>query len=65
MMHCDHAGRKRHLVVADAFGYSYRRLGGDGEIVARVVALVSPHEWSKIGVMIRESLRRNHRTRSP
>jgi glucose/arabinose dehydrogenase/regulation of enolase protein 1 (concanavalin A-like superfamily) len=43
--------------ASDAFRYTYRRLNGDGEIVARVVALDGPHAWSKLGIMIRESLR--------
>jgi len=43
---------------ADAFHYAYKRLSGDGEIVARVVEIGGPstNEWRKVGVMIRESL---------
>ncbi len=43
---------------ADAFHYVYKRLSGDGEIVARVVEIGGPsaNEWRKVGVMIRESL---------
>jgi regulation of enolase protein 1 (concanavalin A-like superfamily) len=41
---------------SDAFRYAYRRINGDGEIVARLASLVGPHRWTKLGVMIRESL---------
>jgi hypothetical protein len=43
---------------ADAFRYVYKRLSGNGEIVARVVRISGPsgNEWRKAGVMIRESL---------
>jgi hypothetical protein len=42
--------------TSDAFRYAYRTLNGDGEIVARLASLIGPHRWSKLGVMIRESL---------
>jgi glucose/arabinose dehydrogenase/PKD repeat protein len=42
--------------TSDAFRYAYRTLNGDGEIVARLASLAGPHRWSKLGVMIRESL---------
>ena len=42
--------------TSDAFRYAYRPLNGDGEIVARLASLAGPHRWSKLGVMIRESL---------
>jgi phosphatidylserine/phosphatidylglycerophosphate/cardiolipin synthase-like enzyme/uncharacterized Zn-binding protein involved in type VI secretion len=41
---------------ADAFHFAYRRLTGDGEIVARVATLNAGHHWAKAGVMMRESL---------
>jgi uncharacterized repeat protein (TIGR03806 family) len=41
---------------ADAFHYVYRPLGGDGEIIARVVSVQNTDPWAKAGVMIRESL---------
>ncbi|MCX5645463.1 MAG: InlB B-repeat-containing protein [Phycisphaerae bacterium] len=41
---------------ADAFRLVYRRLTGDGSITARVDSLTRSSDWSKAGVMIRESL---------
>ncbi|PYR59611.1 MAG: hypothetical protein DMF85_07310, partial [Acidobacteria bacterium] len=41
---------------ADAFHYAYRRLTGDGTIIARVVTVQFADRWSKAGVMIRETL---------
>ena len=41
---------------ADQFSYAYRRLLGNGSIVARVDSLVHTNDWAKAGVMIRESL---------
>ena len=43
---------------ADAFHYVFKRLEGDGEIIARIVEIGGPgtNEWRKVGVMIRESL---------
>ncbi len=40
----------------DQFRYAYRRLDGDGVIVARVESVVNTDIWAKAGVMIRESL---------
>ena len=40
----------------DAFRFVYRSLTGDGEIVARVDRLQNADNWTKAGVMIRESL---------
>ena len=40
----------------DQFRFVYRQLTGDGVIVARVDSLQQAHEWSKAGVMIRETL---------
>ncbi|HVD91528.1 MAG TPA: hypothetical protein VNC21_04580, partial [Vicinamibacterales bacterium] len=42
--------------VADAFHFTYRRLIGDGEIVARVATVSATHAWHKVGVMIRNDL---------
>jgi len=44
--------------ASDSFHYVYKRLTGNGEIVARVVSIGGPsgNEWRKAGVMIRESL---------
>ncbi|MHC4587720.1 MAG: hypothetical protein ACYS3N_24640, partial [Planctomycetota bacterium] len=43
---------------ADAFHYVFKRLEGDGEIIARIVEIGGPstNEWRKVGVMIRENL---------
>ncbi|MCU0915990.1 MAG: hypothetical protein MUC88_15725, partial [Planctomycetes bacterium] len=41
---------------ADDFHFAYKTLHGDGSIVARVDGFQKPDEWSKAGVMIRESL---------
>jgi endonuclease/exonuclease/phosphatase family metal-dependent hydrolase len=40
----------------DAFHYAYRTLSGDGSIVARVSALDWADQWTKGGVMMRETL---------
>lgn len=42
--------------TADAFHFTYQRLTGDGEIVARVASLSATHAWHKVGVMIRNDL---------
>jgi len=47
--------------AADEFQFAYRPLEGDGEVIARVTSLSNPHIWTKIGVMIRESLTANSR----
>lgn len=39
--------------TADAFHFAYRRLSGDGTIVARVASLAGADPWTKAGVMIR------------
>ena len=41
---------------SDQFRFVYRQLTGDGVIVARVDSLQQAHEWSKAGVMLRETL---------
>jgi regulation of enolase protein 1 (concanavalin A-like superfamily) len=42
--------------TADAFHFTYQRLTGDGEIVARVASMSATHSWHKVGVMIRNDL---------
>ena len=42
--------------AGDQFRYAYRRLDGDGSIVARVERVGNTDFWAKAGVMIRESL---------
>jgi regulation of enolase protein 1 (concanavalin A-like superfamily) len=44
---------------ADAFHYVYQPLAGDGQLVARVVAVQDVNSWSKAGVMIRSTLDAN------
>jgi hypothetical protein len=41
---------------ADYFCYAYKKLSGDGTIVAKVNSQSYAADWSKAGVMIRESL---------
>ncbi len=41
---------------ADQFRYAFKRLTGDGSIVARVESIGNSDVWAKAGVMIRESL---------
>jgi Concanavalin A-like lectin/glucanases superfamily len=42
--------------TADQFRYAYKRLSGNGSIVARVDYLMNTWGWAKAGVMIREGL---------
>jgi hypothetical protein len=42
--------------TADAFRYAYRPLVGDGSIVAQVSSLQFLADWTKAGVMMRETL---------
>jgi regulation of enolase protein 1 (concanavalin A-like superfamily) len=42
--------------AADAMQFAYRTLDGDGSIVARVSSIQNVSNWTKAGVMIRESL---------
>jgi hypothetical protein len=42
--------------TADAFRYAYRPLSGDGSIVAQVSSLQFIADWTKAGVMMRETL---------
>ncbi len=43
----------------DHFRFAHQIITGDGEIIARVDSLLPTNNWSKAGVMIRESLSRN------
>jgi regulation of enolase protein 1 (concanavalin A-like superfamily) len=40
----------------DAFHYRYVSMPGDGTMTVRVADVNGPHEWSKAGLMIRQSL---------
>ena len=40
----------------DQFHYAYKRLSGNGAIVAKVVSVSNTHEWAKAGIMIRDTL---------
>jgi len=42
--------------VADEFRFAYKRLNGDGTIIARVDSIENTNNWAKAAVMIRESL---------
>ena len=42
--------------TADEFHFAYRQLSGDGTIVARVASLQNVDQWTKAGVMLRQSL---------
>jgi hypothetical protein len=41
---------------SDAFHFVHVALPGDGSVTAKVLSLDGVHEWSKAGVMVRESL---------
>ncbi len=41
--------------AADQFRFVYKSLKGNGSIIAKVESIGRAHEWSKAGVMIRES----------
>lgn len=42
--------------TADDFRFVYKQLNGNGSIVAKIESMDVAHDWSKVGVMIRESL---------
>jgi len=42
--------------AADAFQFAYTTLSGDGSVVARVASVQHTADWTKAGVMMRESL---------
>jgi endonuclease/exonuclease/phosphatase family metal-dependent hydrolase len=46
---------------ADAFRFAYKALTGDGSIVTQILALDAVANWTKGGVMMRESLAANSR----
>ncbi len=46
---------------ADAFQFTHRSITGDFDYSVRLTALDAPNEWSKAGVMVRESLAANAR----
>jgi hypothetical protein len=47
--------------TADAFRFVYRPFSGDGSIVTQVTSLEWVHDWTKAGVMMRETLATNSR----
>lgn len=47
--------------TSDQFQYAYQLFTGDGEIVAKVNSLTPTNDWSKAGVMLRETLDANAR----
>jgi hypothetical protein len=42
--------------TSDAFQYAYTALSGDGSVVSRVTSVEHVHDWTKAGVMMRETL---------
>ncbi len=42
--------------AVDDFHYAYKHLNGDGSITARIDSIEQAHEWTKAGVMIRNTL---------
>jgi glucuronoarabinoxylan endo-1,4-beta-xylanase len=42
--------------TSDAFRFAYLAISGNCTIIARVTSVQNVHEWSKAGIMIRESL---------
>jgi fibronectin type 3 domain-containing protein len=42
--------------TADEFHFAYRQLTGDGTLIARVTTITNGNVWSKVGLMVRESL---------
>jgi hypothetical protein len=42
--------------VADQFHFAYQPVTGNVEVIARVASITRAHDWSKAGVMVRESL---------
>jgi hypothetical protein len=42
--------------VSDQFRFTYKRLSGDGSIIAKIHSLTATSAWAKAGVMIREGL---------
>ena len=50
---------------ADQFHFIYQQITGDADVRVRVRSVVNAHNWSKSGVMIRESLSPGSRHASP
>jgi regulation of enolase protein 1 (concanavalin A-like superfamily) len=44
---------------SDQFHFVYRQVSGDTELIARVASLTNADPWSKVGVMVRQSLAAN------
>ncbi|HKO47614.1 MAG TPA: serine hydrolase [Polyangiaceae bacterium] len=42
--------------TSDAFRFMHRSLSGDGQVTARIQSVTEPNTWTKVGVMIRDSL---------
>jgi CubicO group peptidase (beta-lactamase class C family) len=45
--------------TSDAFRFMHRSLSGDGQVTARIQSVTEPNTWTKVGVMIRDSLAPN------
>lgn len=44
---------------ADSFRFLYRSLDGDGQVVARIQDVTETNTWTKVGLMVRDSLAPN------
>ena len=44
------------LWSTDGFHYAYKQLSGLGEVVARIDSVDAVHDWTRVGVMIRNTL---------
>jgi hypothetical protein len=45
--------------TSDQFQFVYQPLTGNGQVIARIASMTKPDEWTKAGVMIRNSLTAN------
>jgi hypothetical protein len=45
--------------TADAFNFAYKKISGNGQLVARVASVENTAAWAKAGVMIRNTLNPN------
>jgi regulation of enolase protein 1 (concanavalin A-like superfamily) len=54
-----HSAGSHIFNTSDRFTFTYRQVSGDVDILARVSSLEYVDEWSKAGVMVRASLRRD------
>jgi len=50
---------QRQTGYHDEFHFAYKQLSGEGSIIAKVESLTETDEWTKAGVMIRETLDAN------